>query len=159
MEYIEISSIEKDNYKPELLHNMSVAPINNDPIPEGPIAIEGTTTRHDQNPLLQAPPKFNIDPEKLATMVTGYQQRAPDKWEDLRILEELGDTEGVAKLVNVDLKMGLSGKDASDRRFYFGSNMRPPAAVRGFCKIICDVLEDLLLRADQPEGSSTAQCF
>ncbi len=90
--------------------------------------------------------KFKVEAEDLASIVTGYQQRAPDKWEDLRLTAEMGGLEGIAKVLKTDLKDGLTGTDNAERRSHFGSNMRPPAAVRGFCKIMWDVLGDTLLR-------------
>ena len=87
-----------------------------------------------------------LAPEKLADVVTGYQQRSPEKWEDLRILTELEGIEGLASTLKTDLKKGLAGTDSGERKAYFGTNMRPAARVRGFCKIIWDSLGDPLLR-------------
>jgi len=101
------------------------------------------TSRAD---LLETSQKFEIETEKLTSIVTGYQQRAPEKLDDLRIITELGDLEGIAKALKTDLRKGLSGTDNAERRSEFGNNMQPPAKVRGFCKIVIDVLEDLLLR-------------
>lgn len=79
-------------------------------------------------------------------MVTAYQQRKPEKIGDLQLITEAEGLEGIAAGVKADLVKGLSGTDANDRRSYYGSNKRDPPAVRGFCKIIWDVLGDTLLR-------------
>jgi Ca2+ transporting ATPase len=59
---------------------------------------------------------------------------------------DLEGLEGIAKALRTDLSKGLSGNDNAERRSEFGSNMRPPTKARSLCKIIADVLEDLLLR-------------
>jgi len=89
---------------------------------------------------------FPIEPEKLSEIVTGYQQRAPEKWEDLKLVSDLGGVEGISKLVRSDLTKGLSGSDIVERRIHFGTNVRPPPPTRTFCKIIWDALGDPLLR-------------
>lgn len=87
-----------------------------------------------------------LDKEKLADIVTAYQQRKPEKIADLQILTDVDGLEGVAAGVRANLSKGLAGNDANERRAFFGSNMRAPPPVRGFCQIIWDALGDTLLR-------------
>eukprot|EP00826_Nyctotherus_ovalis_P020254 TRINITY_DN16342_c0_g1_i2.p1 TRINITY_DN16342_c0_g1~~TRINITY_DN16342_c0_g1_i2.p1 ORF type:complete len:269 (+),score=42.40 TRINITY_DN16342_c0_g1_i2:100-906(+) len=90
--------------------------------------------------------KYDVSADKLASIVAGYQQRAPTKWDDLNLVEELGGIQTIANSVRTDLEQGLPENEVSEHRSQFGSNMRPPPSVRGFCRIMWDALEDTLLR-------------
>ena len=89
---------------------------------------------------------FSLAPLQLEDIVTGYQQRKPEKLKDLEILESLGGVPALIKGLGVDPAKGLSGDDTAERRRFFGSNMRPPPKVRTFCRVLCDVLGDFILR-------------
>lgn len=89
---------------------------------------------------------FPLAPKELSDIVTAYQQRKPEKLDDLDQINEHGGVEGILSLVQANPLKGLENNDIAERRAYFGTNMRAPHKIRGFCEIIWDALGDTLLR-------------
>eukprot|EP00831_Metopus_contortus_P040734 TRINITY_DN3191_c0_g1_i1.p1 TRINITY_DN3191_c0_g1~~TRINITY_DN3191_c0_g1_i1.p1 ORF type:complete len:864 (+),score=202.79 TRINITY_DN3191_c0_g1_i1:171-2762(+) len=105
---------------------------------------EGSTVRIAS--MAVTPQLFSIEKESLEDMVTAYLQRNPTKFDDLRLIDESRGLVGLEEVLRTDVQAGLPGLDSRERRAHFGSNMRAPPAVRGFWKILWDVLADPLLR-------------
>lgn len=54
--------------------------------------------------------------------------------------------EGILEKIKANVNDGLDPKELAERREGFGSNEREPPKLRGFCKILWNVMEDTVLR-------------
>lgn len=85
-----------------------------------------------------------------------YASRVYD--EDLVYIDELGGNyfgcltselgfERICEKLQVDVKVGLSGSDFTERKERFGDNFRPEAVAKSWISLFFGALEDFMLRA------------
>ncbi len=91
----------------------------------------------------------------LAEIISAYSLRKPDNFTDLDAIKKFESTfyritsvavESIASGVQADLANGIHKEDVPKRRDWYGSNAREKAKLRTIWEILCNVLEDTMLR-------------
>ena len=89
---------------------------------------------------------FGTDKAKLIKIVEGYRQR---KYvEDIDIIKaDYKNTEGLLRALQVEnWRRGISANSLNIRESIFGTNYKEPPPRTGYCTMVCEALEDTLLR-------------
>ncbi|KAL1554650.1 putative calcium-transporting ATPase 11, plasma membrane-type [Salvia divinorum] len=79
---------------------------------------------------------FQIDPDKLATIVSSY---------DIRTLTKLKGIEGLAERLNVSLEEGVNSEDVPMRKSVFGPNLYTEKPSKGFWMFLWEAFHDVTL--------------
>jgi Ca2+ transporting ATPase len=89
---------------------------------------------------------FDIDKTTIARIFQEYNDRNPDN--ELKVIEELGKEDGIAKKLKVDPRVGLKTDEADRERRVaaFDDNVEEVEPLPHFCMFVWDALGDLMIR-------------
>uniref|UniRef100_A0A0G4IAJ6 Cation-transporting P-type ATPase N-terminal domain-containing protein n=1 Tax=Chromera velia CCMP2878 TaxID=1169474 RepID=A0A0G4IAJ6_9ALVE len=96
---------------------------------------------------VENPGRWGLSIENVSDLIQEYKKRS--KYEEVKVLEEMGGTAGLAAKLNVDPESGLSpeqyDKEKEERQAVYGENRIPDRPLTPFIVLMWEASQDLML--------------